>query len=68
MLPRARAARTGAARRQAHGQGLDNAAGLLWAWPGADPGPRARRDALIEIGRKPGLTTLPQGVNMSVIR
>ena len=29
---------------------------------------RARRDELLEIGRKPGLSTLPQGVNMSVIR
>lgn len=28
----------------------------------------ARRDELLEIGRKPGLSGLPQGVNMSVIR
>lgn len=26
------------------------------------------RDELLEIGRKPGLSTLPQGVNMNVIR
>lgn len=29
---------------------------------------RACREELLEIGRKPGLSTLPQGVNMSVIR
>lgn len=26
------------------------------------------RDELVEIGRKPGLTALPAGINMSVIR